>query len=697
MNLDECKCCVRKRKAKRRRLSGNESEEDDETYHPSLEEASLAARRSGSKKSLRRCSVTNGELESAGKLPLDVQIKVQQPDVDFDDDDLPPPMIPCVQLMVEGESSETLNETLNSQASSGAKESFTTPPPQTLQINPIPTASLMKVASPVTLTPLKTNMMKRRRTKTLQHILPAPATQFLMVKKTPQSGGNAPNVHTIEYSSLPLRAPTGSLQPNVPMVAIPATTTKTYKPPVRVFQKVKTPAAAPPKEVRVIELDSDSDDYTIEQTNSSEKTSSKTLCRNQDILKNMLNKESPSVNQDTSFRKKSENINKVEEEIDLKTEEVRMLFRMIGTKLKKVPLLHLPNHNKLRSTRVKTRRFHLAIAKAITTLSDINDKVVHTYSSWRTSMLQSRQTRSNDLNTTTQNNDVDIPLDMICTNSDSESDNETYDSDEMFSTDKLRSFKSFQERDTVDVGIGESISTADKSVQVYDVVERDYEKCVGHSVLTKVEYDPIDGSEILKPVIVPAENEGKFEEQFIFYLQHREENEVETDDDKGLPDPNETPLKDLIEANSPFVLEMLENIADSPLTNGIITSDPVTEASDESGKENDERNETTNVVKELAKIVTELSEDLKVTSNNKNTIDSTNNFENNSKKDRRKQVFDDNNMEIEEEVDIAVQTLIEEDERSRSSSNDDDTTSRIKIDGKKSGIGYSEDECTIID
>ncbi|XP_046423626.1 uncharacterized protein LOC124181277 [Neodiprion fabricii] len=686
MLLDEAKCCMRKRKAKRRRRT-SDLEEDDETFYPELEEMSLSLRRRMHRKSPRFSSITNGEQV---RPTINTRIPAKNPNetVDFDDDDVPLPMIPCVQSMVEGDSSsETLIDTLTPDPTIPELPSRGRCPPPPLQINPIPTANLLKPTLPP-LSPIRNSYINRKRPRTLHPILPIPNTRIKMLMVENSSKPCPPaSVHTIEYSSLPLRAP--AIQPQVPMVTIP-TTSKNY--PLSTARILgKKPQSVSPgisnneddmddKAETVIEIDSDSEDSTIGQANGNIVTR-----QNREFLKDKLIQK---IN------------NKVEAEMDLRTEEVKVLFKMIGWELTKIPLSGLAEPNKLRAMRTKTRRFHHAIAKAIDVLSNINDQVITKYDNWRKTMLeQSRQTRSCDNVVKGKRDepekDFTIPLDMICTNSESELDDiDEYESDDMHIPEKIKCIKSFRERDTVDVAIGDPVKKADKSVQVYDIVERDYEKCIGHSVLTKVEYDPVDRSEMLKPVIVPAEYDGKFEEQFIFYLQHREDNEISTEDEKGLPDPNETPLKDLIEANSPFVLEMLESI-DSPLQNGMNNGESKTgasETSDESGKENKEQGKSTHLIKELAKLVTELSEDLK-TSRNNDTL--TKKHSEHGKKDRRKQNFDQ--VANEEEIDIAVQALIEEDERSRSSSKDDEVVSRHVTQLKTSTIVASEDECTIID
>lgn len=718
MNLDESRCC-RKRRAKRRKYKISDSEGDDETYQPDVDELCLSERRKTNRKMPRISSspITNGESPKSPAVNQKLtksRLTLNSFSNETEEDELPPPMIPCVQSMVEGESNENLNKTLKTDSGANAVNTGSEGPTSQPQINPIPTANLLKPNLPPT-SQTASITLKNKLARQLQRILPGPKPRMKMLMLKHRLQPASP----VEYSSLPLRAP--SVPPNVPMVAIPAVSS-VYNQPTNVIghkrNEISVGQSSPVNESPVIEIDSDSDDTCTPEPS----------CEISEVndlpeIVTIPHEETEIMQQELRMTKRLDMPqNSMENELDFRTEAVKRLFKTIGTELRKIPFIQLPHNNSLRTTRIKTRRFHLAIARAISELNEINDDVINKYVNWRKVIKQSLSTDNvEDVPSSWRNyydnetEDLIVPLDMICTNSGSEpDDDEELDPEESCLASKVRSILLFKERDTIDVGIGESFTTADKSVQVDDVIPRDYEKCIGHSVLTKVEYDPTDGSEILKPVIVPAEYDGKYEEQFIFYLQRREELPIETDDEKGLPDPNETPLKDLIEANSPFVLEMLESI-DSPLANGGTSSADgniegvangetetdeamiVAEASDESGEENKERGESTNVVKELAKIVTELSEDLKTGSRNDDDSLSKKHSEN-GKKDKRKEEFDSIDTE---EVDVAVQALIEEDERSRSSNNDEDTVLRrvryLGINDKASPIRISDDECTIID
>lgn len=91
----------------------------------------------------------------------------------------------------------------------------------------------------------------------------------------------------------------------------------------------------------------------------------------------------------------------------------------------------------------------------------------------------------------------------------------------------------FKRKLTAVKGVGDrSVWSEDKACQVDDVPWRDYEKCIGYSLLTRSEYDPETKEEILRPVITPDENFGKYQEQFLFYLQHIEDHGIQTDESK---------------------------------------------------------------------------------------------------------------------------------------------------------------------
>lgn len=91
----------------------------------------------------------------------------------------------------------------------------------------------------------------------------------------------------------------------------------------------------------------------------------------------------------------------------------------------------------------------------------------------------------------------------------------------------------FKRKPTGVKAIGDNfVGTEDKACQAYDVQWRDYEKCIGHSLVNKTEIDNQEDEELLRPT-EPDENFGeKYQEQYLFYLQHIEDFGIETDENK---------------------------------------------------------------------------------------------------------------------------------------------------------------------
>ncbi|XP_014219435.1 uncharacterized protein LOC106647515 [Copidosoma floridanum] len=262
---------------------------------------------------------------------------------------------------------------------------------------------------------------------------------------------------------------------------------------------------------------------------------------------------------------------------------------------------------------VCTKRFHRALRKALVELSHINDRLVKDYLHWkkRTDKAEKianveneqemdNQKRDDEEKEETDNipskkteNMTEVLLEMTCEHesaSESESENngiELTENHKISAIDIPADFSSildhlsiFKRKPTAVKAVGnDSVLTEDKACQAYDVPWRDYEKCIGYSLLTKAEYDPEKKEEILRPVAQPDENFGKYQEQYLFYLQHVEDFGIETDETKGRPDPNHIPLKDLIESSSPFIMDMLERLSPVALSNGCRV--PVLEKEDE--------------------------------------------------------------------------------------------------------------------
>ncbi|XP_033210827.1 uncharacterized protein LOC117168943 [Belonocnema kinseyi] len=634
MSLDEARCCVRKRKRKRRRTGSCSEDEDDETYNPVLSEIPQAKRRRTRKSGAFPSIHTNGSVNNTSD---------DESSLLGGDNDLLPAMLACEQTMTEGETALPFG-----------------PPPPPLQrvkppplvytnntkINPIPTANLLKPVQVRRLTPIG-------------QLSQAPRP--MLVHKRP----NRPMV------SIPQPKPHPKPSPQVPPQQKRA---RVHLPQSRSQNRSDTGFGAP----KIIDLDSDSDEaieVIAEASKSPEK--SKTQQDKQDAELSEM--------RDKSFEQL---ILDQKQDIDLALQTLRKKFSTILSVSSDET-----QRNSRRNASLKMRQFQQVMRKAICRLAQINDRVVREYQSWKKHQPAERNANSERTKVDllpTKNPDVDLEMKCI---RDSASESEGEDEDKSEDTileasnleaDQLNCYRNltlFRKKVTFEQAVGDDKPfKEDKSVQADDVRTRDYEKSVGYSLLMKAEYDPKTNKDVLKPVAIPNDHFGKFQEQYIYHLQHIEDNGIKTDDDvDDLPDPNETPLKDLIEANSPFIAEMLENIAPT-VTNGS-SSVEIEMISDETPPVEKNISEeifedhhadptvaTCKAVEELVKMVTKLSDELK-SSNNSPENDAlspaeiTDKSEDTSKKEKTRM----NDESKDEETVLAVRTLIEEES---SSSND---------------------------
>lgn len=640
MSLDEARCCVRKRKRKRRRTGSCSEDEDDETYNPVLSEIPQAKKRRTRKSGAFPSIHTNGSVNN----PSDDDSSLLG-----GDNDLLPAMLACEQTMTEGETALPFG-----------------PPPPPLQrvkpppliytnntkINPIPTANLLK---PVQV----------RRITPVGQLSQAPRP--MLVHKRP----NRPMVSIPQPTPHPKPHPKPQAQVQIPPQQKRA---RVLLPQSRSQNPSDTGSGTP----KIIDLDSDSDE-AIEVIAEPSKSPQKS--------KTQQDKEDAEVSEmrDKTFEQL---ILDQKQDIDLALQTLRKKFNTILSASSDET-----QRNSHRNASLKMRQFQQVMRKAICRLAQINDRVVREYQCWKKHQSAERNENSERTKVNfqpTKNPEVDLEMKCI-RDSASESEGEYEDRTEdtileasNLEADQLNCYRNltlFRKKVTVEQAVGDDKPfKEDKSVQVDDVRTRDYEKSVGYSLLMKAEYNPKTNKEVLKPVAIPNDHFGKFQEQYIYHLQHIEDNAIKTDDDvDDLPDPKETPLKDLIEANSPFIAEMLENIAPT-VTNGsssvetemIVDKMPPVEKniSEEIFEDHhaDPTVATSKAVEELVKMVTKLSDELK-SSNNSPENDAlspaeiTDKSEETSKNEKTKM----NDESKDEETVLAVRTLIEEES---SSSND---------------------------
>lgn len=265
------------------------------------------------------------------------------------------------------------------------------------------------------------------------------------------------------------------------------------------------------------------------------------------------------------------------QEIDCAVGELKTkIFKLVQTPIAK-PSAMQQDTDLQNAAFVCTKRFHRALRKTLVELSHINDRLVKDFLHWkkRSEVEKSFNDDSLENNVDHQNVDdeqdveknveknvekessrkkkkkiiSDIALEMTCEReSESEAENDDDDDDDIeISEDReieaievpaefssiLDHLSIFKRKPTAVKAVGnDSVLTEDKSCQAYDVPWRDYEKCIGYSLLTKSEYDPEKKEEILRSVVQPDENFGKYQEQYYFYLQHVEDYGIETDEAK---------------------------------------------------------------------------------------------------------------------------------------------------------------------
>lgn len=213
----------------------------------------------------------------------------------------------------------------------------------------------------------------------------------------------------------------------------------------------------------------------------------------------------------------------------------------------------------------KIKEYCCNMRNTVYQLLHINDRVVREYNEWmRSQKKETNEPSSTEINALTSQEKLDISLDMTCVNeSDTESEGEAPQyqikepSDIVKNSNIIENL--FCKKNVVHCGVGDdSVHFADKTTQVYDV-SKDYENYISHCVMTKADQHSKADDNVVE---APDKNFGKYEEQFIFYLQHIEDHGIETKDTNDLNDSIEILFQ---ETNS---LQSLENItyADQPTT-----------------------------------------------------------------------------------------------------------------------------------
>jgi len=568
MNLDESQCCPRRSKRKRRRPESN-SEEEDETYSPNINGIPVHIKhvKHIKRKQLRRPishSTTNGIVTK------EIQSYTNR---------MPIPIRPRPTSFLGGQSfnAESPKSAASHKNSATPSESIVISSPSVINSNTsLPSrfdpnalqqqhsvyhtsfmntqGSTTYIQSPVTMNPTTRIILS-----------PQPQPQLYQ----PQQGSSYQSPQASSYQ------PSQSLQssPNT-MVSIPNPVDKHGRP---LFILPK------PKEVditltpNIIELDSDSDNESITQQNN---FIDLTVDRGNNIdVNSSPDKVVPVAltwenGDDDSMKAQPLRVicstvkknNSFSEMMLPHSQELDKLLTDAKEKVYNFFDLNNTIENIEVEAQQRIKQFYYNMRDTVFQLVHINDRIIRQYIDWR----KSQKTETEALSSVNENalessqENIDIPLDMTCVNdSDTEFDCEDQGYQIMEPSDLVKNSSIIKDllfcKKTVvhrSVGKDSAHLSMDKAIQVYDIVSRDYEKSIGYSMITKTVHDPKTDDSLNSPI--PSDkNFGKYEEQFIFYLQHIEDNGIETEDTRNLADSDETSFQEI---DPPFISHLFQNI-----------------------------------------------------------------------------------------------------------------------------------------
>lgn len=685
MNLDETPCCPRRRKRKRRRMESN-SEEEDETYV--LEEEIS--------KPIKKLPV---RIKANGRIEKPVFVRVKS---------APVPIRPRPSSYLTGPSQST-----NCESSS---ESIVLPSPSVINSNTsLPSrydsnvlqqpsslyhTTFMNSAGSNTYvrTPAIVNPTTRNRI-----ILPAPPPPPPIQSSTSYQMPPPPPVQ----SSTPYQQPQSLQSSQNTMVSIPNPTDKSGRSVYLLPKRRKVNLTLTPN---IIDLDSDSDDEprVVQQQNNPTVNGDDDM----DVVDISLDKVVPVAltweNSDDDGVKEEQPLREMSSTLTKNVasfSEIMLPYNQELDKLlsdvKEKMYCFFDLNNAIEDVEVaaqqKIKQFCWNMRNTVLQLANINDRIVREYNGWwrsrKTETQLTEMQSSIDQNELASQENVEIPLDMICVNdSDTESDYERSEyrikkpSDIVKSGNIIENLL-FSKKTVIHRGTGDAKVhlSVDKTTQVYNI-PRDYEKCISYSMLTKSNNDSKTDNSVLKQMSPPDKNFGKYEEQFIFYLQHIEDHGFQTENVESFEDSHEIPFQELIETNSSFISHLLKN------TN---STDISTDESKICEKEKSEKNNLNDHIN----AINDMTDTLKSTINN----------------DDQKILNDsDSDITIQKTKDIRIQGMILLDKKLQNTHDnvtDGGTTSIMSNnEDPKSGTIISntvnmetttskgnEDDCTIID
>lgn len=688
MNLDESPCCPRRRKRKRRRLESN-SEEEDETYTVESNGLYNAPRKRFKKMSKINL---NGKVKSIVVQKQSIPIPIRPRPSSF----LTGPsqsMTKCDSSTVDSEniilpSSSVINSNASRYDSNVQQPSLY----HTTFMNSAGSNTYIRTVNPATMNPAARNRI----------IVPVQAS-------LPPSIQSSTSYQPIKSSTS--YQPSQSLQsPQNAMVSIPNPTDKRGRSLFLLPKSSKIDLTLTPN---IIDLDSDSDDEpkVVEEQNNSiangyDEMDTENSCNK--VVPVALtwenNSDDDGIREEQPLREISTTLTRnVTSFSEMMLPHNQDLYKMLSGVKKKMNCffdLNVTQDVEL-AAQQKIKQFCLNMREVVLQLANINDRIVREYYAWRRSRKETEtETPSSiDENVASHENrsqeNVEIPLDMTCINdSDTEFDCEgsirIKKPSDLVQSGNIVENLLFSKKTVVHRGTGDDKVHlyVDKMTQVCNI-SKDYEKDISYSIVTKSNNDSnTEYTSILKQTLTDK-NFGKYEEQFISFLQHIEDHGIQAEDAKNLVDLNKEPLQELIETNSSFNSHLFQNI-DSP--------DIISEESKICEQEKSEESDSNDHINTVTDIDTLITDTLKSAIDNDNQeIDNDSDSEDRIQEinDIRIQgtvVLDEKLQQTHDTMDGETASIISNDEDTKSSINDSNM-----INMEVSASKGNEEDCTILD
>lgn len=596
MNLDESQCCMRKNKRKYRQAESN-SEGEDETYIPDTDEIPIKVNRKIRKFRSTRSNSNGIQREPTSKPPLPIRPRpalsmniqtFRQTDLSHSGTEhknqgaapekivLPPSnrINTNTSTVLRHSDSGVLQQSAfyRTFMNAGSSTFVQVSPVKSHQIT-LPSLSSQPISyQPSQLSQSQPQQQQLQSQLQLQHHSqhqPQHQPQFQLQSQPQLQLQSQPYSHMQPQLQLQSQSLPQPLPPSNTMVSIPR---KRGRPRLLLPKKKSTLTLTP----NIIELgDSDDEPKMVEQQNDSILDMDVTNACSDKIVPVALtweNSDDDEVREEQPLKEMSPSVEKTAatfSEIMLPhKKDLDKLLRDVKGKLSflfnpSTAVQDVSTQDELEQQKVEL--FYKCMHNTVLQLVHINDRVVRDYGEWtkfrETNSSMNAPSSVDKTASVIPEIPVEIPsLDMTCVNdSDSDADCEESEyqtkepSDLVKNNNIIKELLFFFKKCTMHRGVGDIsvTSCADKAVQVHNVAPCDYEKRIGHSVLNKANcsntIDDDDINDTSNPIMEPQKNFGnKYEEQFIYYLQHIEDNGIDTEDaDELMQSVDESPSQDL--------------------------------------------------------------------------------------------------------------------------------------------------------